>query len=74
MNDLSIKTIENIFFQQIRNLTLNKENLKQGFTQAIQMEKDFYTHEAVSESLYNDQISALEEGFMAGYLSAFGGD
>ncbi len=38
------------------------------------MEKDFYTHEAVSESLYNDQISALEEGFMAGYLSAFGGD
>jgi len=35
MNDLSIKTIENIFFQQIRNLTLNTENLKQGFTQAI---------------------------------------
>jgi len=38
------------------------------------MEKDFYTHEAVSALLYDDQISALEEGFMAGYLSALGGD
>jgi len=38
------------------------------------MEKDFYTNEGISESLYHDQISALEEGFMAGYLSAFGGD
>lgn len=31
MNDLSIKTIENIFFQQIKNLTLNTENMRQGF-------------------------------------------
>ena len=35
MNDLSIKTIENIFFQQIKNLTLNTENLTKGFTQVI---------------------------------------
>ena len=38
------------------------------------MEKDFYTHEAVSESLYDDQISAFEEGFMRGYILAFWGD
>ncbi len=31
MNDLSIKTIENIFFQQIRNLTLSTEDVRQGF-------------------------------------------
>jgi len=31
MNDLSIKTIENIFFQQIKNLTLNTEDMRQGF-------------------------------------------
>jgi len=31
MNDLSIKTIENIFFQQIKNLTLNAEDMRQGF-------------------------------------------
>ncbi len=34
------------------------------------MEKEFYTYEAIGESLYDDQISALEECFMAGYLSA----
>ena len=70
MIDLSTNTIQNLFFQQIRNLTLNTEDLKQGFTLVIQMEKDFYTHEAISESLYDDQISDLEEGFMAGYLAA----
>ena len=31
MNDLSIKTIENIFFQQIKSLTLNTEDMRQGF-------------------------------------------
>lgn len=31
MNDLSIKTIENIFFQQIKNLTLNTEDMRRGF-------------------------------------------
>jgi len=38
------------------------------------METDFYTDEGINESLYDDQISDLEQGFMAGYLSAFGGD
>jgi len=31
MNDLSIKTIENIFFQQIKNLTFNTDKLVQVF-------------------------------------------
>jgi len=31
MIDLSINTIQNLFFQQIKNLTLNTENMKQGF-------------------------------------------
>jgi len=35
MIDLSTNTIQNLFFQQIRNLTLNTENLTQGFTQVI---------------------------------------
>jgi len=38
------------------------------------METDFYTDEWINESLYYDQISDLEQGFMAGYLAAFGGD
>jgi len=38
------------------------------------LETEFYTDEGVNELLYYDQISDLEQGFMAGYLSAFGGD
>ncbi len=38
------------------------------------METDFYTDEGISESLDYDQISDIEQGFMAGYLAAFGGD
>ncbi len=35
MIDLSKNTIQNLFFQQIRNLTLSTEDLKQGFTLVI---------------------------------------
>jgi hypothetical protein len=37
------------------------------------MESEFYTATGIDESLSNDQISDLEEGFMLGYLKA-GGD
>ena len=45
-----------------------------GVYGVTQMETDFYTDEGISESLDYDQISDIEQGFMAGYLSAFGGD
>ncbi len=59
MTDLSIKTIEKLFHQQMLNLPIKKE--------VVKMIDNIYKKKGRINLLENDEISPEEEGFMLGY-------
>ena len=85
--ELSNEFIEDLFLQQIKELTIRtNKQLKSfdaqfsGWSEVIQMkglfddepeektEEDFYNNKYLEEYVENDEINAVEEGFMMGYL------
>ena len=83
--DLSNEKIKDLFYKQIRELTLKsqdsfdlqfsgklleKEVIQMEDEFEVQEEPDIYTEEGIETYVDDDSISASEEGFMKGYLGA----
>ena len=83
--DLSNEKIKDLFYKQIRELTLKsqdsfdlqfsgklleKEVIQMEDEFEVQEEPDIYTEEGIEEYVDDDSITPSEQGFMKGYLGA----
>ena len=84
MVDLRKETIHDLFYKQVKDLTLSKiQSFDLQFSDAwlwnkkevvkmeeFELDRDIYTEEGVSDYSDNDEIDPREEGFMQGYLAS----
>lgn len=69
--DLRHNTIENLFFRQIKMLSIEPRKAKQFVSGSFEeIDDDLYCEEGLDSFIDGDEINTTEEAFMKGYINA----